>query len=115
MIRNLIIINVLFAMMLWFFSAVANADDKNVKDSYSGAVVGHIIQSKMNGTNVDVQKLFQYEMDKVAHQFALESIQILQKYLPVILDNALSDMRFEADKNYKCNLLDNTKIKDDCK
>jgi len=47
--------------------------------------------------------------------FAIDSINILQKYLPAILDKMAADLRLEADKNYKCSLLKDTKIKDDCK
>jgi hypothetical protein len=47
--------------------------------------------------------------------FALDSINILQKYLPAILDKAAAELRLEADKNYKCSLLKDTKIQDDCK
>ena len=53
-------------------------------------------------------------MSKLGHQFALESIQILQAYLPAILDGILAEMRLNADKEHKCFLLKDTKIKDDC-
>ena len=36
----------------------------NVKaDDYSKAVIGHVIQSKVNGTNVDVNALMSYELE----------------------------------------------------
>ena len=84
-------------------------------NEYNKAVIGHVIQSKVNGTNVDVSKLMEQELEKVAHQFALQSITIIQQYLPTILDGVLADMRLKADKEYKCALLKDTKIKDDCK
>ena len=114
MFKKLIIINVLFAAMLVFFSSIASADNK-VNDSYGTAVIGHVIQSKVNGTNVDVSKLFEQEMEKVAHQFTLDMIVVMQKYLPAMLDGLAADLRLKADAEYKCQLLDNTKIKDDCK
>ena len=54
-------------------------------------------------------------MERVAHQFALESISILQKYLPAMLDGVMAEMRLKADKEYKCSLLEGTKAVDkDC-
>ena len=88
----------------------------NVKaDDYNKAVVGHIIQSKVNGTNVDVNALMSYELEKLAHKYSIEMVSILQAYLPVILDGVMTDLRLQADEKYKCALLEDTKIKDDCK
>jgi len=47
--------------------------------------------------------------------FALDSINILQKYLPTILDKMSAELRAEADKQYKCSLLKDTKIQEGCK
>lgn len=99
------------AIVMIFFAAV-NAKSG---EEYNKAVLGHVIQSQVNGTNVDVSKLFEQEMEKVAHQFAIESIYILQKYLPAMLDGIAADMRLKADKEYKCKLLEGSKIEDDCK
>jgi predicted thioredoxin/glutaredoxin len=103
------ILGTLFAFLLWGFNTA------NASEDYSKAVVGHVIQSKVNGTNVDVSKLFEQEMEKVAHQFTLDMIVVMQKYLPAMLDGLAADLRLKADAEYKCQLLDNTKIKDDCK
>jgi hypothetical protein len=84
-------------------------------DDYTKAVIGHVVQTKVNGTNVDVNKLFEQEMERVAHQFTLEMIVVMQTYLPAILDGVAADLRMKADKEYKCKLLSGTKIKDDCK
>ena len=54
-------------------------------------------------------------MSKLGHQFALESIQIIQAYLPAILDGLLAEMRLKADEEYKCSLLKGSDIQDDCK
>ena len=98
---------------LWFsLTALMNSVMAN---EYNKAVLGHVIQSKVNGTNVDVSKLMEQELEKVAHQFALESITIIQQYLPTILDGVLAEMRLKADKEYKCALLKGSKIEDDCK
>ena len=105
-------IMILFLTVIWLgLNAFANS----VKaDDYNEAVIGHIIQSKVNGIDVDTQKLLEYEMSKLGHQFALESIQIIQAYLPAILDGMLAEMRLKADKEYKCSLLKDSEIQDDC-
>jgi predicted thioredoxin/glutaredoxin len=84
-------------------------------NEYNKAVIGHVIQSKVNGTNVEVSKLMEQELEKIAHQFALESLTIIQQYLPTILDGVLAEMRMKADKEYKCALLKGSKIEDDCR
>ena len=87
----------------------------NVKaDDYSKAVIGHVIQSKVNGTNVDVNALMSYELEKLAHKYSIEMVSILQAYLPAILDGVMADLRLQADEKYKCALLEGTKIEDDC-
>jgi len=82
---------------------------------YNTAVIGHVITQKVSGQPIDASKLMEQELARVAHLFALDSISILQKYLPAILDKVAADLRLEADKSYKCNLLKDTKIQDDCK
>ena len=103
----------ILAVLLWFgLNAFANS----VKaDDYSKAVIGHVIQSKMNGTNVDVNALMSYELEKLAHKYSIEMVSILQAYLPAILDGVMADLRLKADEKYKCALLEGTKIEDDCK
>jgi hypothetical protein len=82
---------------------------------YNTAVIGHVITQKVTGQPIDTSKLMEQELARAAHLFAIDSINILQKYLPSILDKMAADLRLEADKNYKCSLLKDTKIKDDCK
>ena len=89
---------------------------KSVKASeYNTAVIAHVITQKVSGQPIDASKLMEQELARVAHLFALDSINILQKYLPAILDKAAAELRLEADKSYKCSLLKDTKIQDDCK
>lgn len=105
------LITLTIATIICFFASVK----ANSGEEYNKAVLGHVIQSKVNGTNVDVNSLFEQEMERVAHQFALESISILQKYLPAMLDGVMAEMRLKADKEYKCSLLEGTKAVDkDC-
>lgn len=114
MFKKLILINILFAGMLWLFSSIASADEKKVSD-YNTAVIGHVIQSTVNGTSVDHGKLLESEMQRIGHQFALEMVSMLQKHLPYIMDRMMTDMRLELDKQHKCLLLKDSKIKDkDC-
>ena len=88
----------------------------NVKaDDYSKAVIGHVIQSKASGTNVDVNALMSYELERLAHKYSIEMVSILQAYLPAILDGVMTDLRLKADEKYKCALLEGSKIEDDCK
>lgn len=81
---------------------------------YNTVVMGHVITQKVSGQPVDASKLMEQELARIAHVFALDSINILQKYLPAILDKAAAELRLEADKQYKCSLLKDTKIQDDC-
>ena len=111
--KKFIITVVVLNSLIWL--GLSNLMSAAKADEYKKAVVGHVIQSTVNGTNVDVGKLMEQELEKVAHQFPLESIIILQKYLPTILDGIATDMRLQADKRYKCELLKGSKIEDDCK
>ena len=114
MFKKLILVNILFVGMLWVFSSLANADEKKISD-YNTAVIGHVIQSTVNGTNVDHAKLLESEMQKMGHQFAIQMTGILQQYLPYIMDNMMTQLRLELDKTHKCLLLKDSKIKDkDC-
>ena len=114
MFKKLILINILFAGMLWVFSSLANADEKKISD-YNTAVIGHVIQSTANGTNVDHANLLESELQKMGHQFAIQMTGVLQQYLPYIMDNMMTQLRLELDKTHKCLLLKDSKIKDkDC-
>jgi len=110
--KYLITLTIILATM-WFTLTSLMTSVK--ADDYNTAVIGHIIQTKVNGDNADVAKLLETEMAKLGHQFALESIQIIQAYLPAILDGILAEMRLQADKEYKCSLLKGSDIQDDCK
>ena len=95
--------------LIWGLLSSVKADD------YNKAVIGHVIQSKVNGTNVDVNALMSYDLEKLAHKYSIEMVSILQAYLPAILDGVLTELKLEADEKYKCALLEGTKIEDDCK
>jgi hypothetical protein len=114
MFKKLILANILFAGMLWVFSSLANADENKISD-YNTAVIGHVIQSTVSGENIDHAKLFESEIQRLGHQFAIEMTGVLQQYLPYIMDNMMTQLRLELDKTHKCLLLKDSKIKDkDC-
>ena len=110
--KFLIYITILAISVYGFLTCTMNS----LKASeYNTAVIGHVITQKVTGQPIDTSKLMEQELARAAHLFAIDSISILQKYLPAILDKMAADLRLEADKNYKCSLLKDTKIKDDCK
>jgi hypothetical protein len=110
--KFLIFITILAISLYGFLTCTMNS----LKASeYNTAVIGHVIPQKVTGQPIDTSKLMEQELARAAHLFAIDSISILQKYLPAILDKMAADLRLEADKNYKCSLLKDTKIQDDCK
>ena len=107
--KYLITITIILAT-LWF--SLTTFMNSVMANEYNKAVIANVIQNKVNGTNVDVSKLMEQELEKIAHQFALESLTVIQQYLPTILEGVLTEMRLKADKEYKCALLKDSKIKD---
>ena len=110
--KFLIYIKVMAISLYGFLTCTMNS----LKASeYNTAVIGHVITQKVTGQPIDTSKLMEQELARAAHLFAIENINILQKYLPAVLDKLAADLRLEADKNYKCSLLKDTKIQDNCK
>ena len=103
---------ILLLAILWFglsaFQNSVKADDKTT------AVVGHVVSETIKGTDIDISYIMEKELEAVAHQFMIESISILQAYLPAILEGVASDMRLKADEKYKCKLLENGGMNDGC-
>ena len=76
---------------------------------------GHIIVETEKGTDIDQMKILEGELQNLAHKFALEIIPIIEASLPLIMDRVMTDLRLELDKQHKCLLLKDSKIKDkDC-
>ena len=76
---------------------------------------GHVIVETVKGTDIDQMKILEGELENLAHKFALEIIPIIEASLPLIMDRVLTDLRLELDKQHKCLLLKDSKIKDkDC-
>ena len=101
---TLIIVNGLIWGLLSNIQAKAN--------DYATTVMGHVIQ---NHKEIDHSKLLEAEMSKLMHSVSIEMVSILQKHLPYIMDNVMTELRLELDKTQKCLLLNDSKIKDkDC-
>jgi hypothetical protein len=41
------------------------------------------------------------ELEKLAHKFMIDSVIILQAYLPQIIDGVAADLRLKLDEKYK--------------
>jgi len=99
-------------VLLWFglsaFQNSVKADDKTT------AVVGHIISETLKGTDLNHEELLKKELEHLAHNYAVDMINIMQNYLPAILDGIAADLRQQADKKYKCKLLENGGMNDGC-
>ena len=74
-------------------------------DTYNKAVIGHVISETIKGTDIDTKYIMENELEKLAHKFMVDSISILQAYLPQILEGVASDLRLQVDKKYKEELL----------
>ena len=57
---------------------------------------------------IDASKVMQVELERLAHRYSIEVIGVMQEFLPAILDKIASDLRQEADKKYKCKLLEDS-------
>ena len=106
--KKLILVNILFWALCIFIPMQVKADTK------TETTVGHVISETINGTDIDISYIMEKELEAVAHQFMIESISILQAYLPAILEGVAADIRLKADHEYKCKLLENGGMKDGC-
>ena len=103
---------VLLAVIYFTLTAFMNSVKAN---DYGKAVVGHVIQTTINGENIDHSKLLEQEMNTLMHSITIEMVSILQQHLPYIMDGVMTELRLELDKTHKCLLLKDSKIKDkDC-
>ena len=92
----------------WSIFNVVKADDKTT------ATVGHIISETIKGTDIDTTAILEKELQALAHNYAIDMINIIQVYLPAILDGIAADLRMKADEKYKCKLLENGGMNDGC-
>ena len=92
----------------WSIFNVVKADDKTT------ATVGHIISETIKGTDIDTTAILEKELQTLAHNYTIDMINIIQVYLPAILDGVAADLRMKADEKYKCKLLENGGMNDGC-
>ena len=95
-------------LLLLLLPVSVQANDKTT------VVVGHVVSETIKGTDIDISYIMEKELEAVAHKFMIESISILQAYLPAILEGVAADIRLKADHEYKCKLLENGGMKDGC-
>ena len=100
----------IFILLLVWFGLNAFAKSVNAND-YNTAVVPHIIKEKISGNNLETSVL-EGELQRLAHLYALEMVDVIEKHLPSILESLAADIRLKADSKYKCELLKDTKIAD---
>lgn len=79
-------------------------------NDYGKTVVGHVIT---NIEQIDTTALLEAELQRLAHNYSIDMLNILQAYLPSILEGVAAEIRQNADKTYKCALLEGTG--NDCK
>ena len=96
---------VIFYICIFVFAIFLGLVKPAKADDYTKAVIGHVVTQKVTGGNIDSSKLMEQELEKLAHQFTIEMIVVMQKYLPSILDGIASDLRMKSDEKYKCELL----------
>ncbi len=72
-----------------------------------------LIIQESHSEEIDASKVMEVELERLAHKYSIEVIGIMQQFLPAILDKIASDLRQEADKKYKCKLLEDSG--NDCK
>ena len=106
--KKLLIINLIFGFICLAVPFAVKADDK------TNATISHVISETIKGTDIDISYIMEKELEAVAHKFMIESISILQAYLPAILDGVSTDLRLKADEAYKCKLLENGGMNDVC-
>ena len=104
MIRILTIVSLIAWGVFFYTSAKAN--------EYTEAVVGLVIQ---NHDKIDHSALLQAELTRLAHRNSIELINILQDYLPAILDGVAADLRQKSDLEYKCSLQPDNYKNNECK
>ena len=98
--RKFLITIVVLNSIIWFgLSSLVKADD------YNTAVIGHVISETIKNTDIDTSYIIEQELEKLAHKFVLDSIYIIQAYLPEILDGVVTDLKLKTDQKYKEELL----------
>ena len=106
--KKLLIIAFIFNLICLAVPFAVQANDKTT------ATVGHVVSETNKGSDIDISYIMEKELEAIAHKFMIESISVLQAYLPAILDGVAADLRLKADEAYKCKLLENGGMNDGC-
>ena len=106
--KKLLIIAFIFNLICLAVPFAVQANDK------TAATVGHVVSETIKGSDIDISYIMEKELEAIAHKFMIESISVLQAYLPAILDGVAADLRLKADEAYKCKLLKNGGMNDGC-
>ena len=106
--KKLLIIAFIFNLICLAVPFAVQANDKTT------ATVGHVVSETIKGSDIDISYIMEKELEAIAHKFMIESISVLQAYLPAILDGVAADLRLKADEAYKCKLLENGCMNDGC-
>lgn len=77
-------------------------------------LIGYLTVSSSHAEQVDVSEIMKVELKRLTHKHTLEIIEVMKEYLPAMLEQVAHELRYEADQKYKCSLLEDTAIKDDC-
>tara|TARA_B100001063_G_scaffold188468_1_gene178818 strand:- start:137 stop:448 length:312 start_codon:yes stop_codon:yes gene_type:complete len=98
--RKFLITIIVLNSIIWFgLSSLAKAND------YNTAVISHVISEKIKGTNIDTSYIMEQEIERLAHKFMIDSVTILQAYLPQIIEGIAADLRLQLDDKYKEQIL----------
>ena len=68
--------------------------------TYNEAVLGHIITENIRG-GIDNEAVLQAELQRAAYMFGIKSIDILESYLPSMLDGLKRDLQIDVEEKYK--------------
>lgn len=72
-------------------------------------LLGYLIVKDTHSNNIVKNEIY-----RVVHGTTIDTINDIQKNLPYFLKVITAKGRNIADEKYKCKLLENTSIKDDC-
>ena len=61
---------------------------------------------------IKIKQSLEAELSRLAYNMSLEMVSILEEHLPYILEGIAQEIRLNADSEYKCSLLKDTKIAD---
>ena len=95
---NSVIYTIVLIIFVCFWQIVISKETQ--AQTYNEAVLGHIITENIRG-GIDNEAVLEAEMQRAAYMFAIQSINILESYLPSILDGVKRDMEIQVEEKYK--------------